>query len=431
MDLDTCSSSQCRGNHQNQNLHLHLHPDIYKYQTPPNLHENPYSSSSSSSLLQNLDDHSHFNFMAEPPPPPSQAGAVLYDPLDHQNPNQLINNIQLQYPYNFPQINIINPNHHQSSTTAYFHDSDHHASMEALQYQRPLDLQMMMMMMSSPPDYHHNQRIIDHDSCTFTIIPDRVDNNNKNNITINNGNNNNVSAANDQKAKRKRFVDKKSEIIKGQWTSDEDRLLVELVEKHGVRKWSSIAKMLPGRIGKQCRERWHNHLKPNIKKDRWSEEEDKKLIEAHRQLGNRWAEIARSLPGRSENTIKNHWNATKRRHLSSQRRTSSSSPTPASALQDYIKTLLDNSNSADTVKNASSGHSASTSPAHHSKLKQEVDNIEIDQDQDQERSIESIMAQSNVTQADSSCDQQQQHHNMTSELQKEMDFMEMLSFTYI
>lgn len=43
------------------------------------------------------------------------------------------------------------------------------------------------------------------------------------------------------------------------------RLLVELVEKHGVRKWSSIAQMLPGRIGKQCRERWHNHLKPNIK----------------------------------------------------------------------------------------------------------------------------------------------------------------------
>ncbi|KAL6552963.1 hypothetical protein OROGR_006805 [Orobanche gracilis] len=68
-----------------------------------------------------------------------------------------------------------------------------------------------------------------------------------------------------QNAKRKRIIDNKTEIIKGQWTPEEDGLLVELVEKHGVRKWSSIAQMLPGRIGKQCRERWHNHLKPNIK----------------------------------------------------------------------------------------------------------------------------------------------------------------------
>ncbi|XP_073059548.1 transcription factor MYB119 [Primulina eburnea] len=157
-------------------------------------------------------------------------------------------------------------------------------------------------------------------------------------------NNNAKRKRNDSKKKEtlhaRRIIDNKSDIIKGQWSTDEDRLLEKLVEKHGVRKWSSIAQMLPGRIGKQCRERWHNHLKPNIKKDRWSDEEDRILIEAHRQVGNRWAEIARSLPGRSENTIKNHWNATKRRQLSSSRKNNNS----ISPLQDYIKKVIYSSN---------------------------------------------------------------------------------------
>ncbi|XP_076902205.1 transcription factor MYB98-like [Bidens hawaiensis] len=52
---------------------------------------------------------------------------------------------------------------------------------------------------------------------------------------------------------------------KGQWTKEEDRVLKEMVEKYGERKWSYIAQILRGRIGKQCRERWHNHLRPDIK----------------------------------------------------------------------------------------------------------------------------------------------------------------------
>ncbi|WOL04712.1 hypothetical protein Cni_G13434 [Canna indica] len=142
-------------------------------------------------------------------------------------------------------------------------------------------------------------------------------------------------------------------IVKGQWTAEEDRMLVRLVKQHGVRKWSEIAKNLAGRIGKQCRERWHNHLRPDIKKDTWTEEEERQLVEAHIKYGNRWVEIAKHISGRSENSIKNHWNATKRRlntkRKTTKRKTGGGKPCnrcPPSILHDYIrsKTTLDDFN---------------------------------------------------------------------------------------
>ncbi|CAM9238593.1 unnamed protein product [Ectocarpus fasciculatus] len=106
-------------------------------------------------------------------------------------------------------------------------------------------------------------------------------------------------------------------VMKGHWTPSEDAALVDAVQSAmalpETMKWSKIASYIPGRMGKQCRERWFNHLSPTLKKAPWTSQEEDILFHAQTFFGSRWCEISRCVfPGRTANDIKNRFNSSAR-----------------------------------------------------------------------------------------------------------------------
>ncbi|GMI77572.1 MYB-like 102, A. THALIANA MYB 4 [Hibiscus trionum] len=108
----------------------------------------------------------------------------------------------------------------------------------------------------------------------------------------------------------------KNGLKKGPWTPEEDQKLVDYIRKHGYGNWRTLPKNAGlQRCGKSCRLRWNNYLRPDIKRGRFSFEEEEAIIQLHSVLGNKWSAIAARLPGRTDNEIKNYWNTHIRKRL--------------------------------------------------------------------------------------------------------------------
>ncbi|KAL3624187.1 Transcription factor myb35 [Castilleja foliolosa] len=108
----------------------------------------------------------------------------------------------------------------------------------------------------------------------------------------------------------------KANVKRGPWTPEEDAKILAYVASHGIGNWTVVPQKAGlNRCGKSCRLRWTNYLRPDLKHDNFTPEEEECILELHRTVGSRWSLIAKRLPGRTDNDVKNYWNTKLKKKL--------------------------------------------------------------------------------------------------------------------